>query len=167
MKQKIWMIIALVEAVLIIAGAIFSVIMIKYLKNELDASDKAYEASYQQDTAGLDMSLIKNGDTVIGVKIVWPDHIFRSKTAEVIIRDKDFDEVYHYHYNIFHGYVIEEIEAIKYIETNAFPGWTDETEAYVCKTDGEGNELCLYLPPDTYEGYAIEADFLNQGIVIE
>ena len=164
MKNKIWTIVALVEAILIIAGVVFSVITIRNLKIELDDSEKQIEALNQEDTEGLNGSLVKDGDKIIGVKVIWPEHIFRSQTADVIIKDKEGNEAYHFHYNLFYVYVIDEIEVKKYEYVKEFPGWRGSGDQLICKVDGEGNEMTLYLPPNTYSGYTIEAEFLNRSI---
>ena len=168
MKNKVWMVIALFEAVLIIAGVVFSTITIRNLKFDLADSEEEIAYLNAEDTDGLNGSLIKDGDNIIAVKIKWPGHIFRSETADVIIKDEEGNEAYHYHYNLFYGYVIEEIKLEKYEYPEQFPGWSDESKKYesICDVDGEGNELILYLPPDTYSGYDICAEFLNRSVPV-
>lgn len=167
MKNKVWIIVSIVEAVIIIAAAIVSVYYIGYLQTELKKAEKYSEMSYEEDTKGRSVSLIKDGDTITGVKLIWPEHIYHSKTADVTFEDEEHNEAYHFHYNLFLGYVIEEVNFNKYSSASEFKGWKDKNEDRICEVDTEGNELILFLPPDMYENYTIYVEFLDEEILVQ
>lgn len=100
MKTKTKIIIAIIAGILVIAGVITTVVFLT--NRNKDENDEESETTAV-------VSVLNEGPNVIGVKLVYPEHINNSQTADITVLDKNSKTVGQYHYNIFEGYVIDEI----------------------------------------------------------
>ena len=153
MKTKTKIIIAIIAGILVIAGVITTVVFLT--NRNKDENDEESETTAV-------VSVLNEGPNVIGVKLVYPEHINNSQTADITVLDKNSKTVGQYHYNIFEGYVIDEIAEKKYTEVTEYPGWKAEYKEDVCWTKGE-DEMYLYLPKGDYNDKTITLDFLNKS----